>query len=108
MTNYTIFYELAHRVNKLTIPAHSPMEAFKKFKEMMPQIVYNNLSVKTVEVNIPKDCVKKSEPKTCLPCAPAFDKLLKTIPAKIEGFVDKGNYKRPPAEYSNPRHYDLV
>src|SRR6478736_2136234 len=78
MTNYTIIYQVGNRVKRITIPAHSPMEAFKKFKEMMPQIVYNNLSVKNVEVNIPiKDCVNKSEPKKCLPYAPDFDKLFK-------------------------------
>ena len=108
MTNYKIVYQLSNRVKRITIPAHSPMEAFKKFKEMMPQIVYNNLSVRGVEVDIPvNEYVKKREPDLCIPCAPTFNKIIKHFSNKPVDNI-REELKRPPAEYSNKRNYELI
>ena len=109
MTNYKIVYQLSNRVKRITIPAHSPMEAFKKFKEMMPQIVYNNLSVRGVEVDIPvNEYVKKSEPDLCMPCSPNFDKIIKHFSNKPVDNLPQKVAQRPPAEYSNKRNYELI
>ena len=108
MTNYRIVYQLSYRTKTITIPACSPMEAFKKFKEMMPKIVYNNLSLNTIEVDSPP--VKKQDKHLCLPCSASFDKLKVVASKPVENYLQntKVAMVRPPAEYSNNRKYDLI
>jgi len=105
MTDYKIIYELSNRIITVIIQAHSPMEAFRKFKEMMPKVVYNNLSL----INVDPGKVKKQEQDLCIPCVPAFDKL-KVVAKPVENYLQNEPVKfvRPRAEYSNNRKYDLI
>lgn len=66
MTQYRLVYELSNRVREVEIWACSPLEAFKKFKEMMPEIVYKNLAVKNVDEI--KSKISKQQVKLCYPC----------------------------------------
>ncbi len=99
MTDYKIIYELSNRIITVIISAHSPMEAFRKFKEMMPKVMYDNLSLNNIEADPGK--VKKQE-HVCLPCVPAFDKLKVVKP--VDYLQNTEVFKRPKAIYSNTNY----
>jgi hypothetical protein len=79
MSTYRVVIQIANRVKEIPIEASTSLEAFKKFKELMPKIMFNNLSVKeiTVDIPVPNPYIKKNEPRLCSPCEPTFNKIIK-------------------------------
>jgi hypothetical protein len=79
MTVYRIVIQIANRIKTIPIEAASPLEAFKKFKELMPKIMFDNLAVKeiTEDIPVPQPYVTKRELKLCYPCEKTFDKIIK-------------------------------
>lgn len=76
MTKYKIVYSLSRRVKKVEIWAASPMLAFKKFKEMMPKVVFSNLAVNEVQEvsDVTEEVVGTRQPRNlCSPCV--FEKI---------------------------------
>jgi len=70
MTNYKVIYELSNRVKTVIIPAYTPLEAFRKFKEMMPSIIYKNLSLHDIEEQIIKSKPETIKEIKCHDCNP--------------------------------------
>ncbi len=80
LTTYRIVFQLANRVKEIEINAATPLQALHKFKDMTPKIVFNNLSINEIKIDMEhKPYIKKNEPKLCCPCNLIFDKLLKAI-----------------------------
>ena len=65
LTNYRIVYQLSNRVKEIRILAATPMQALKKFKEMMPTIIYKNLALKEVDEVITPEI---KDTKKCFAC----------------------------------------
>lgn len=69
LTKYRVVYEISNRIRFIFIEAATPMLAFKKFKEMMPALIYKNLAVHDVEIELPKQkLIQKKVENTCFVC----------------------------------------
>jgi hypothetical protein len=78
MTTYRIVYEIAHRVREINIDATSPMLALKKFKEIIPSIIYKNLSVHEIKTDEPINVyTKRWDKKYCFTCEPNETETIK-------------------------------
>jgi nicotinate-nucleotide pyrophosphorylase len=76
-TKYRVVFQISNRIKEIEIEAASPMLAFRKFKELMPKIMFDNLSVNEIKVDIPDKFYTNKREKVCMPCNPIFNDILK-------------------------------